>query len=161
MARIQIKDLVKTFGAYNAVSGISMEIKDGEFDAIGGLAVGAVPMVTSAVISCFHHEVAIEGIFVRPVAKSHGTEQVVEGKLKRGDRVVCEVAFVTAKEAALEELQAKYADRGFTANTAKIPPIGTEVFIVLSPRPAKTVEKPANSAKRSPGTNPDAKTSRP
>ncbi len=31
MARIQIKDLVKTFGAYNAVSGINMEIKDGEF----------------------------------------------------------------------------------------------------------------------------------
>lgn len=31
MARIEIKDLVKTFGAYNAVSGINMEIKDGEF----------------------------------------------------------------------------------------------------------------------------------
>ncbi|MCW5734687.1 MAG: ABC transporter ATP-binding protein [Enhydrobacter sp.] len=31
MARIQIKDLVKTFGAYNAVNGINMEIKDGEF----------------------------------------------------------------------------------------------------------------------------------
>jgi len=31
MARIQIKDLVKTFGAYTAVNGISMEIKDGEF----------------------------------------------------------------------------------------------------------------------------------
>lgn len=31
MARIQIKDLVKSFGAYNAVSGINMEISDGEF----------------------------------------------------------------------------------------------------------------------------------
>ncbi len=31
MARIQIKDLVKTFGAYKAVSGINMEIRDGEF----------------------------------------------------------------------------------------------------------------------------------
>jgi len=31
VARIQIKDLVKTFGAYNAVSGINMDIRDGEF----------------------------------------------------------------------------------------------------------------------------------
>ena len=31
MARIQIKDLVKSFGAYNAVSGIDMDIRDGEF----------------------------------------------------------------------------------------------------------------------------------
>lgn len=31
MARILIKDLVKSFGTYNAVSGISLEINDGEF----------------------------------------------------------------------------------------------------------------------------------
>ena len=31
MARISIKDLVKTFGAYTAVNGISLDIRDGEF----------------------------------------------------------------------------------------------------------------------------------
>lgn len=31
MARISIKDLVKTFGGYTAVSGINLEIRDGEF----------------------------------------------------------------------------------------------------------------------------------
>ncbi len=31
MARILIKDLVKTFGAYNAVNGVNMDIRDGEF----------------------------------------------------------------------------------------------------------------------------------
>ncbi len=31
MARISIKDLVKTFGGYTAVSGISLDIRDGEF----------------------------------------------------------------------------------------------------------------------------------
>ena len=31
MARILIKDLVKTFGAYPAVHGINLEIRDGEF----------------------------------------------------------------------------------------------------------------------------------
>ena len=31
MARISIKDLVKKFGAYTAVAGITLEIRDGEF----------------------------------------------------------------------------------------------------------------------------------
>ena len=31
MARISLKDLVKTFGGYTAVSGINLEIRDGEF----------------------------------------------------------------------------------------------------------------------------------
>ena len=31
MARILIKDLVKTFGAYTAVNGINLDIRDGEF----------------------------------------------------------------------------------------------------------------------------------
>ena len=31
MARIAIKDLVKTFGAYTAVNGINLDIRDGEF----------------------------------------------------------------------------------------------------------------------------------
>lgn len=31
MARIILKDLVKTFGAYNAVNGVNFEIRDGEF----------------------------------------------------------------------------------------------------------------------------------
>jgi hypothetical protein len=42
------------------------------------------------------------------------------------------------------------ADRGFTANTAKIPSIGTEVFVFLSPRPAKSPDKPAKDTKPNP-----------
>ena len=56
------------------------------------------------------------------------------------------------------------ADRGFTANTAKIPPIGTELFVFLSPRPARKSEKSAKTAKdakQSPGAVPNAKSSRP
>jgi len=53
------------------------------------------------------------------------------------------------------------ADRGFTANTAKIPPVGTEVFVFLSPRHEKPAEKPPKDSKRSPGTVSDKETSRP
>ncbi len=42
------------------------------------------------------------------------------------------------------------ADRSFMANTAKIPPIGTEVFVYLCPRRAKPVEKPAKEGRPTP-----------
>jgi hypothetical protein len=42
------------------------------------------------------------------------------------------------------------AERVFTAHTAKIPPIGTEVFVVLSPRRSRSAEKPAAGADRKP-----------
>jgi hypothetical protein len=42
------------------------------------------------------------------------------------------------------------AERTFMANTAKIPPLGTEVFVTFSPRPVKKEERPASSASPSP-----------
>ena len=56
------------------------------------------------------------------------------------------------------------ADRMFTANTKKIPPIGTEVFVVLGPRP---LPRSADPKKREPpgskkrGTGEAAPTDRP
>lgn len=64
------------------------ELKELEFEAISGLAVGAVPIVTSAVVSFYHHGKSVEGTFVRSEAKAHGTRKIVEGKLTSGDRVV-------------------------------------------------------------------------
>jgi orotate phosphoribosyltransferase len=76
-------------GAHLIGEVIFEQIKDEDFDAIGGLAVGAVPMVTSAVISCFQHGIkSIEGIFVRQEAKSHGTRKTIEGRLSERDRVI-------------------------------------------------------------------------
>ena len=40
------------------------------------------------------------------------------------------------------------ADRVFVTNTEKIPPLGTEVFVTLGPRPAKSNAKPAPAAAR-------------
>ncbi len=62
--------------------------KDLNIDAIGGLQVGAVPLVTSAVISYAHHGKPVEGFWVREEAKAHGTRKQIEGGLKPGMRVV-------------------------------------------------------------------------
>jgi len=42
------------------------------------------------------------------------------------------------------------ADRVFFTNTEKIPPLGTEVFVTLGPRPPQPKEKPGRRATRSP-----------
>ncbi len=63
-------------------------IRDLDIDAIGGLAVGAVPMVTSIVECCYRNHKEIEGFFVRDEAKTHGTMKIIEGKLPKNARVV-------------------------------------------------------------------------
>ncbi|MGP0066684.1 MAG: YdjY domain-containing protein [Isosphaeraceae bacterium] len=53
------------------------------------------------------------------------------------------------------------ADRSFTANTARIPPVGTEVLIYLSPRPARPSEKSGKDAKQVPAADHGSVKSRP
>jgi hypothetical protein len=48
------------------------------------------------------------------------------------------------------ESSANNAERVFMPNTAKIPPLGTEVFLTFSPRPVKREQKPASGAPESP-----------
>jgi hypothetical protein len=48
------------------------------------------------------------------------------------------------------ESSANDAERAFSANTDKIPPLGTEVFLWLGPRPAKSKVRPGTAATRSP-----------
>lgn len=62
--------------------------RDLDFDAVGGLAAGAIPLATAAVISYHHHGRALEGFWVRNEVKGHGTKKRVEGNLQPGSRVV-------------------------------------------------------------------------
>jgi orotate phosphoribosyltransferase len=62
--------------------------KELDIDAIGGLEVGAVPLVAAAVGAYQRHNQAMEGFWVRNKEKDHGTRKLIEGDLKRGSRVV-------------------------------------------------------------------------
>src|SRR5215204_3242914 len=48
-------------------------------DFVGGLAIGAVPLVASVVMLSHHKGTPIPGFFVRPQVKDHGTKRRVEG----------------------------------------------------------------------------------
>jgi orotate phosphoribosyltransferase len=59
-------------------------------DAIGGMEVGAVPLVaaTTATYAGYDSETEIEGFWVRDKAKTHGTQKFIEGNLQPGMRAV-------------------------------------------------------------------------
>ena len=79
--------------------------KDLGLDALGGLAVGAVPLTTAAVINYHLHGRAMEGFWVRDRAKDHGTRKLVEGNVKPGARVAIVEDVVTTGGSALKAIE--------------------------------------------------------
>jgi orotate phosphoribosyltransferase len=80
--------------------------KDAGIDAIGGLQVGAIPLITAAVISYSRHGRPIEGFWVRESAKDHGTKKLIEGGLRPGMRVAVVDDVFTKGGSALKAAQA-------------------------------------------------------
>src|SRR5690242_16437752 len=64
-------------GAYLIGEILYEHTKDLDFDAMGGLEVGAVPLTTAAAISYHLHGRPLEGFWVRDKAKAHGTRKLV------------------------------------------------------------------------------------
>jgi orotate phosphoribosyltransferase len=75
-------------------------------DAIGGLAVGAVPLTTAAVISYHLHGQKMEGFWVRDEVKSHGKKKLIEGNLKPRSRVAIVDDVFTQGNSALKAVKA-------------------------------------------------------
>ena len=61
--------------------------KDLNIQAMGGLEVGAIPMAAAAAMRYHQDGKALEGFFVRKQAKSHGSQERIEGVLEKGMRV--------------------------------------------------------------------------
>jgi orotate phosphoribosyltransferase len=72
----------------NLLSEVLWEMtKDLNIDAAGGLEVGAIPMATALAQRYAMNSRPLEGFFVRKQAKTHGSQERVEGVLKPGMRV--------------------------------------------------------------------------
>lgn len=80
--------------------------KNHNINAIGGLQVGAIPLITAAAISYQRHGQPIEGFWVREAAKDHGTKKLIEGGLKPGMRVAIVDDVFTKGGSALKAAQA-------------------------------------------------------
>ncbi|MBY0514043.1 MAG: orotate phosphoribosyltransferase [Gemmataceae bacterium] len=93
--------------------------RDLPVDAIGGLATGAIPITTAAVIAYHHHGRPMDGFWVRDEVKKHGTQKQIEGNLRPGAKVVVVDDVFTKGGSALKAVQA-------------VREIGCEVLMVLA-----------------------------
>lgn len=90
-------------------------------DFIGGLAMGAVPIMSSVALLSELDGSAIDSIFVRPKPKEHGTKRKVEGLVEGqsivGKRVVMADDVTTSGGSVFEAIQA-VRDAGAIVKTA-------------------------------------------
>ena len=83
--------------------------KDLDFQAIGGLEVGAIPMAAAALTAFHRNGRHLEGFFVRKQAKEHGSKDRLEGQVKSGDRVVVIDDVLTTGGSVVQAIQAAEA----------------------------------------------------
>jgi len=84
---------------------------DLDFEAIGGLEVGAIPMAAAALTAYHRRGLSREGFFVRKQAKAHGSRERVEGVVKPGDRVVVIDDVLTTGGSVVQAIEAVEAAR--------------------------------------------------
>jgi orotate phosphoribosyltransferase len=72
---------------------------------VGGLAVGAVPIVSALV---FHSapRVPVKGFYVREEIKNHGTQKLIEGVVERGAEVIIIDDVTTKGSSAMKAVEA-------------------------------------------------------
>src|SRR5262245_23133954 len=80
--------------------------QDLDFQAIGGLEIGAIPMASAAVLRFQQAGRTMEGFFVRKQAKGHGSQERVEGRVGTGDRVVIVDDVLTTGESVVQAIEA-------------------------------------------------------
>ena len=68
--------------------GILDLLGDEPFEAVGGMTLGADPILAAVLAIAGLEKRPLRGFIVRKEAKGHGTGKLVEGPLKEGDRVV-------------------------------------------------------------------------
>jgi len=77
-----------------------------EIDAVGGLTLGADPIVGGMVALSAKRKKPVQGFIVRKEAKGHGTGKLIEGNLKSGWKVAIIEDVITTGASALKAIQA-------------------------------------------------------
>lgn len=86
-------------------------------DAVGGMAVGAVPLVAAVLAAAARRdpETPLLGFFVRPQSKGHGLKRRIEGSFAAGQRVALVEDTVTTGGSTLAALDVVEAAGGTVA----------------------------------------------
>lgn len=94
-----------------------LECLEGErVDLVGGLALGAVPIIAAVTVRSHASRRAIPGFFVRKDEKERGTEKLIEGNIEAGRTAVIIEDVTTRGTSSLKAVEAARA-AGCTVNT--------------------------------------------
>ncbi len=80
-------------------------IKDLNVKGIGGLTLGADPIACAVAYTSYLKEKPVEAFIVRKAPKGHGTMQLIEGNVKKGDRVVIIDDVITTGKSTVEAIK--------------------------------------------------------
>jgi orotate phosphoribosyltransferase len=93
-------------GAYLVARTLLAMIADDVPDAVGGLTLGADPIVGSMLSLAGLEDLQLKGFIVRKAAKDHGTRSQVEGPITGGERVVVVEDVVTTGGSSMKAIEA-------------------------------------------------------
>lgn len=93
-------------GAYLVARVFLAMLRDDVPNAVGGLTLGADPIVGSMLALAGLEDLPLKGFIVRKAAKNHGTKSLVEGPVGKGDRVVIIEDTVTTGGSSLQAVAA-------------------------------------------------------
>lgn len=77
-------------------------LQDVEYDAIGGMSIGADPIIGGVLTVAAEHGRSLDGFLIRKQPKGHGTKRYVEGPVQPGAKVVIVDDVVTTGGSSLE-----------------------------------------------------------
>jgi orotate phosphoribosyltransferase len=93
-------------GAYLVARIFLAMLADDVPDAVGGLTLGADPIIGAMLALAGMEDLELKGFIVRKEAKNHGTQSLVEGSVSEGDRVVIVEDVVTTGGSSADAIQA-------------------------------------------------------
>jgi orotate phosphoribosyltransferase len=94
-------------GSYLMAKIILSMLKKDKVDAIGGMTLGADPIIGAVVAQSFKQKKPINGFIVRKNEKKHGMQKLIEGpELKKNSRVVIIDDVVTTGSSTIKAIEA-------------------------------------------------------
>jgi orotate phosphoribosyltransferase len=74
--------------------------------SVGGMAVGAVPLVAATLVEAGRRNLPLEGFFVRKEVKEHGTAKKIDGRFSPDIRIALVEDVVTTGESTIQAIDA-------------------------------------------------------
>ena len=97
--------VLHSHGLRQVSAGLLELLGDTEFDAIGGMSIGADPIVAGVLAIAAEQGRALNGFMVRKEAKGRGTGRFVEGPFREGERLVIVEDVVTTGGSSLKAIE--------------------------------------------------------